>query len=103
MGAEHKRIRLGAVSLMKRNNYKKELAARSKYLWIHMTNEEIFAYAPVFYNTMRDALDALHDDIRDIASRNHYTVSDVMVLSVEELEERVKEMWDNWEDDYGRN
>lgn len=66
---------------------------KPKYMWVHMTDEEIFAYAPVFYNTRRDALDALHDDIGKIAKKNHYKVDDVMVLSVKALEDKVNEMW----------
>ncbi len=68
------------------------------YLWISMSDDEIFAYSPVFYTDLRDALDALHSDISDIAKRNHYKADAVMVLSVKALEDRVNVMWKGWTD-----
>ena len=71
---------------------------KAPFLWVHMTDEEIFAYSPVFYTDLRDALDALHGDIGDIAKKNHYKADAVMVLSVKSLEDQVKKMWEGWTD-----
>lgn len=71
---------------------------KPKFLWIYMTDEEIFAYSPVFYTDLRDALDALYGDIGDIAKKNHYKADAVMILSVKALEDKVKEMWEGWTD-----
>ena len=71
---------------------------KAPFLWVCMTDEEIFAYSPVYYVNILDALDALHGDIGDIAKKNHYKADAVMVLSVKALEDRVKEMWEGWTD-----
>lgn len=71
---------------------------KAPFLWVYMTDEEIFAYSPVYYTYLRDALDALHGDICDVAKKNHYKADAVMVLSVMALEDRVKDMWEGWPD-----
>ena len=84
---------------MKKVIVSKEKVEGPLYLWVRMTDNEIVAYAPVFYTTLTDALDALHKDIRKIAKKHGYKPEQVLQISIEHLEQQVWELWENWKED----
>lgn len=76
---------------MKRKRVKK----KDRLCYIFMTALELSVYSPEHHDSLEDALEEFRADCKDIARHNGYKESQIFVPGVEDLERRIREIWES--------
>ena len=76
---------------MKRKRVKK----RDRLCYILMTASELSVYSPEHHDSLEEALAEFHADCKDIAGHNGYKESQIFVPGIEDLERRIREIWES--------
>ena len=78
-------------NFMKRNKVKK----KDRLCYIFMTALELTVYSPEHHDSLEDALTEFHADCKDIARHNGYKESQIFIPGIEDLERRIREIWES--------
>ena len=76
---------------MKRKRVKK----KDRLCYIFMTALELTVYSPEHHASLEDALEEFRADCKDIARHNGYKESQIFVPGIEDLERRIREIWES--------
>lgn len=63
--------------------------------YIFMTALELTVYSPEHHASLEEALEEFHADCVDIARHNGYKESQIFVPGIEDLERRIREIWES--------
>ena len=76
---------------MKRKRVKK----KDRLCYIFMTALELSVYSPEHHESLEEALAEFRADCKDIARHNGYKESQIFVPGTEDLERRIRELWES--------
>lgn len=78
----------------KRKKYRLQRKHTEKFLFIHLTDNDIDYYSPEYCDNLEDALHKIKGDIERIARKEGYTQKDVFRPNINDIYRRIRERWE---------